>query len=96
MLHTSLTVGGHQYHLHPEQDVGAIKQAAVDAANSGAGMVTFDAVGDLEVSVLVSGATSVVFESREIELNDEAEPDRGCGPDYLSFLDYDGPPWGES
>lgn len=62
---SKVRVDGQMFILQPEADVDALQTQIVDAVRGGGGFVTFDTVGRLAISVLISPGIPVRFEVME-------------------------------
>jgi hypothetical protein len=87
MMQTMLHVQDRQYALAPSEDVAAIKAAAVEAAQAGAGLIEFSTLAESTVSVLVTPGIPVILEEREIP--DETDDGQSDVPERTTFLDFD-------
>lgn len=81
-------VDGVPHDLARGQDVGQVKEAVVQAARDGAGMVTVALVGNRVLDVLVTPGIPIAFES-EVLPEDVRDDDARSAPfDYPSFDDF--------
>ncbi|MFE1644292.1 hypothetical protein ACFM35_01770 [Microbacterium sp. P01] len=86
---TVVTVGHVEFQLSPFEDVATLKLAVGQAAGSGAGLVSFRAVGNRDVCALVIPGVPVIIEERELESAADRDPDTGEDPG--GAVDYDWP-----
>lgn len=73
MLRTTVTIDGSLYSLTIGTDTQALSNAAVDAARSQGGMITFGTSGGRTVRALVTAGTTLVFHDFEV-VDDGPEP----------------------
>ena len=87
-----MRVAGVPHTLSQGQDLGQIKEAVVQAARDGAGMVSVTVVGNRALDVLVTQAVRITFESETVadDARDDADP--GAPLNYPNFDEFTGEP----
>jgi hypothetical protein len=87
MKRTTLTIGGIPYLLAQGQSVDSIKDAVVQAARTGADLVTVTVVGNRELDILVTPGVAITFESEDVPADHRDTGDLEA-PFAWAFDDY--------
>jgi len=88
MERITMHVDGVPHDLAQGQDISQVKEAVVQAAQDGAGMVSVTLVGNRVLDVLVTPGIPIAFESEAVPEDVRNEDDLGVPFDYPSFDDF--------
>lgn len=94
MERITMHVDGVPHDLAQGQDISQVKEAVVQAAQDGAGMVSsVTLVGNRVLDVLVTPGTPIAFESEAVPEDVRDDDDLGVPFDYPSFDEFTSELW---
>jgi hypothetical protein len=85
MQRTTIQINGNDYRVAQNQDIDAIKRAAVTAVREGGDFITVTLVGNRELQILVSMGISITVQTEEVPDDDRDDGNLALPFDYPEY-----------